>query len=167
MKANAELAMYRGPATGWKNKLGHWGICLLTISPYSHVELVIDGVCYSSSYRDGGVRAKIVPDLRTSGHFDLFPIQIDTAAALARFYADAGKPYDWVGLWRVSWLFRWLRPSTEKRFCSEEVIWMALGVNDPETFSPKDVLAALSDLIPETIQSQWLDNLDSREEHSG
>lgn len=150
-----ELALYKGPATGFRNRLGHVLTCIAdTIRQsirarrfvrviYSHVELVIDGTCYSSSFRDGGVRKKVIPDLRTSGHFDIVRIRIDAAAAIARFEQDEGKAYDWLGMLRCSRWFSWLPLSKDKRFCSEEVIWMAMGVKDPETYSPEDTRWAL------------------------
>src|SRR4051812_20828795 len=97
----ARLCMYKGPATGFWFKLAHALICLVTRSKYSHVELEIDGVCYSSSFRDGGVRAKVIPDLETSGHFDVFPITCDERAAVSRWVRDVPKPYDWLGMLRV------------------------------------------------------------------
>lgn len=150
-----ELALYKGPATGFKNRVGHLLTCIadtirlsmrswrVVIVKHSHVELVIDGVCYSSSFRDGGVRKKVIEDLRTSGHFDIFPVELDAAAALRRFAQDEGKAYDWLGMLRCSTWFRWLPASVMKRFCSEAVIWMARGVADPETYSPEDVRRAL------------------------
>jgi hypothetical protein len=136
---SARLCMYKGPATGLKNRLGHWAVRLLTWSRYSHIELEIDAVCYSSSFRDAGVRAKVIPDLATSGHWDLLPVQCDEARALARFNADRGKPYDWPGMLRVCPLLRWLPRGDGARFCSEEVAWM-LCMRDPETLSPQRLL---------------------------
>lgn len=149
---NAQLCMYKGPvarppkgspAAAWRefvlNTLGHWLVCVLTLSRYSHVELQMGGVCYSSSFRDGGVRAKVVRDLATSGRWDLFPVQVDEVAALAQFNKDRGKPYDWVGMLRVCRFLRWLPRSEGARFCSEEVAAM-LGDADPETLSPHGIL---------------------------
>jgi hypothetical protein len=144
--SNATLCMYRGTPTDWKNRLGHWLVCALTTSKYSHVELFYDGVCYSSSYRDGGVRAKVITDLNDSGHWDLFPITIDVEPVGARFKADEGKPYGWRGMLRVCPLLRWLPRRDGERFCSEEVAHM-LGASDPETFSPEDVLETYVDMI--------------------
>ena len=69
-------------------------ICWWTRSPYSHVEIVINGVCYSSSMRDGGVRPKPInlnkPWWRT--------IQIDWRDPddVLKVYAEhRGKPYGW------------------------------------------------------------------------
>lgn len=64
--SGVQIAFYRGPPRRWLHKLSHWLICLFTLSRYSHCELVIDGVCWSSSARDGGVRAG-VQSLETAG----------------------------------------------------------------------------------------------------
>lgn len=156
--SNATLCMYKGPASGLKDKLVHWSICLLdsirqsvkrgqsTPVIYSHVELLIDGVCYSSSSRDGGVRSKIIEDLETSGHWDLFPVTIDKEQAIARFLGDAGKHYSWVAMERV--LFPLLpRRDATQRFCSDEVAYM-LGDPDPETLSPYDVRMKYAEANP-------------------
>lgn len=154
--SNATLCLYKGPAAGFKNILGHWLVCALdtinqsikrrriVLAIYSHVELQIDGVCYSSSFRDhtpltpnGGVRSKVITDF---SRFDLYPCTVDKEAALARFKADEGKHYSWVAMLRVCPLLRWLpRRDATQRFCSDEVAFM-LGVQDPETLSPQDVL---------------------------
>lgn len=149
---SANVCMYKGPvarppkgspAAAWRafvlNTLGHWLVCALTLSRYSHIELEISGTCYSASFRDGGVRSRVILDLATSGRWALFPLQVDEAAALAQFTKDRGKPYDWVGTLRVCPAFRWMRRRDGARFCSEEVAAM-LGATDPETFSPRAVL---------------------------
>lgn len=135
------LALYKGPATGAKNKLGHWVVCVATASKYSHVELMIDGVCYSSSFRDGGVRAKVIDAESLAAHFDLFDVKNppDEATVLARFAAEKGKPYSWRGMLRVCPVLRWLpRRDSSERFCSDLVSYL-LGATDPETFSPENV----------------------------
>lgn len=129
-----QLALYKGPPTKPLFWLGEGFIRLCTLSKYSHCELVINGVCYSSSYRDGGVRAKFI-DLN-SGKWDLLPVDGDEKLAIARFAADKGKRYDWLGMLRVCPLLRWLPRNDSKRFCSEMVAWM-LGTEDPERFSPE------------------------------
>jgi hypothetical protein len=136
----ARLCMYKGPATGLLFQLAHWAICLVTRSKYSHVELEINGVCYSSSFRDGGVRAKVITDLDTSGHFDMYPITCDEQAALGRWMRDGPKPYDWLGMLRVCPELRWLPRINGKRFCSEEVAYMLGLIPDPETLSPQTLL---------------------------
>ena len=69
-------------------------ICAWTRSPYSHVEIVINGVCYSSSLRDGGVRPNVI-DL-TPSWWRVIPIGWrDEADALLVFEQHKGKPYGW------------------------------------------------------------------------
>ena len=72
-------------------------ICWWTRSPYSHVEIVIDGVCYSSSLRDGGVRRKAI-DL-SQPHWRVTPITwADEGAALRVYRGHDGMDYGWTDL---------------------------------------------------------------------
>ena len=72
-------------------------ICWWTRSPYSHVEIVINGVCYSSSLRDGGVRKKVI-DL-DKPWWRVIPITWrDEEAALRVFRRYEGQPYGWTDL---------------------------------------------------------------------
>ena len=69
-------------------------ICWWTRSPYSHVEIVVNGVCYSSSLRDGGVRKKAI-DL-SKPHWRTIPIDWRAEeAALRVFQRYEGQPYGW------------------------------------------------------------------------
>jgi hypothetical protein len=52
------IASYKGPAEKFRHQLVHRLITTVTRSPYSHTELVLDGIGYSASERDGGVRKK-------------------------------------------------------------------------------------------------------------
>ncbi len=51
-----EVAFYKAKKGKFADKLMAW----LQDSKHSHVELVADNFCYSSSYRDGGVRQKVI-----------------------------------------------------------------------------------------------------------
>lgn len=110
-----KLALYKGPAQDIAHKIAHWAVCLFTGSPYSHCELVIGGVCWSASARDGGVRGKVI-DL-ASGHWDLFEIHGDEDLALEWFLAHDGARYDWAGVFRFALPF--LPASRSRWFCSE------------------------------------------------
>ena len=129
-----QIAFYKGPATGLVNKLGRLLVCLGTLSRYSHCELVIQGVCYSASARDGGVRGKVI-DL-ASGHWDVVDVPGDEAVALAWFHAHMGEAYDWMGVLRFALPF--LRQRPRKWFCSEAVA-EALGVAGSAGVSPGDL----------------------------
>lgn len=51
-----EIAFYIASKGKWDDKLMAW----LQGSDHSHVEIVSANFCYSSSYRDGGVRQKVI-----------------------------------------------------------------------------------------------------------
>lgn len=134
-----KLAFYKGPAEGIWNRLFHWLVCWFTRSRYSHCELVVNGVCWSSSNRDGGVRGKVID--MTTGRWDVFEIPGDQDRALSWFYRHDGADYDWMGLLRfiVPILPRW----GERWFCSE-AIGAALGLTEPERLSPQGLADALN-----------------------
>lgn len=134
------LALYKGPADDWLHKLGHWIVCIGTLSRYSHVELVVDGVCYSSSSRDGGVRAKVI-DLY-SGHWDVFPVDGDAERAKAWFIAHMGQKYDWLGVLRFVPGLKWLPRRKDEWFCSESVA-ASLGVRKPSRYTPAGLYRTL------------------------
>lgn len=122
----AQLALYKGPPRNdLLHSVSHYAIRLWTWSRWSHAELVIDGVCYSSSSRDGGVRAKTI-DL-TSGRWDVveLPLSDEQAGkALAWFLTNDGDKYDWAGIWRFVLPFL---PHGERRWFCFEAIGSALG----------------------------------------
>lgn len=128
------LAVYRGPAKTLAHKLFHLLVCLRTFSRYSHCELVIDGVCWSASSRDGGVRRKVI-DLH-SGHWDMFPLDTDAydkQYALAYFAARKGWKYSWAGVWRLGFRLFFLRVREGEAFCSQ-ICAGALKLDKPENY---------------------------------
>ena len=123
-----KLAFYKAPGTLF-DKL----IRLATRSAYSHCEIVIDGMCYSSSARDGGVRrAAINVD---SGHWDVIDIPGDPAPVLAWFSRHDGAGYDWLGLARC--VIPFFPHAASRWFCSE-ACGSALGL-DASSMSPQDL----------------------------
>lgn len=128
------LAFYKGPATDWTHKIAHWAVCLFTGSKYSHVELVINGVCWTSSARDGGVRGKVI-DLH-SGKWDV--VELDEAfsaeQAISWFKAHEGEPYDWAGVMRFAIPF--LPQRSKQWFCSEACA-AALGMKNGHKVTPE------------------------------
>lgn len=136
-----QLAMYRGPARGFLHKLSHWGICLYTLSRWSHCEIVIDGVCYSSSARDGGIRAKAI-NLH-DGKWDVFYLDgVSKDDVLEWFNKNMGKPYDWFGVARF--VLPFLRQRPDEWFCSEACA-EAIGVRDGCGMSPDDLFSFAAD----------------------
>lgn len=88
-----QLAFYKPHK--WQD-IGGYLIAWWTNSPYSHCELVIDGACYSSSMRDGGVRKKKI-DL-SEPHWVVVDIEADREYALDFFEKTKGTRYGWSDL---------------------------------------------------------------------
>lgn len=131
------LAFYKGPPHGdWWHTISHYAVRLWTWSKWSHVELVIDGVCYSASPRDGGVRSKVI-DLK-SGRWDVLPVEIDADQALRWFEGHDGDKYDWAGIWRF--VIPLLPHSRRRWFCFESV-GAALGLAGVHKLTANDLFA--------------------------
>ena len=95
------LALYKGPPSDLLHIIGHNATRLWTWSKYSHAELVIDGVCWSSSARDGGVRSKVI-DL-DSGKWDVVKLTdnlLIKSNALLWFKQHEGDEYDYRNILR-------------------------------------------------------------------
>jgi hypothetical protein len=125
------LAFYRKEGN-FGDKLIRWR----TNSEFSHTELVVSGVCYSSSPRDGGVRSTRVSSLTNRDSWEL--VELDAALAtqiLLFFKQTSGRGYDYLGtvVGQVWGLYNVQERS--KFFCSE---WCAaaLGLQRPYQYSP-------------------------------
>ena len=90
--SNIQIAMYKGDG-----KIGNAVTRYWTRSQYSHCELVIDGVCRSSSFMDGGVRSKVI-DLE-DGKWELVGIPWGDEKNILQFFDfTKGSGYDWAGI---------------------------------------------------------------------
>lgn len=141
--AMAQLALYKG-----KGRIGNAMIRVWTGSVYSHCELVIDGVAYSSSLMDGGVRSKRIAF--RDDHWDMLDLpQRFDAAILAHFDATRGSRYSWLDLIR-SQIFNTGANEVGASFCSE---WCAeaLGLPNGTIFSPR----TLGELIRVLLATPW------------
>lgn len=126
------IALYKG-----RGRIGNaitrwWTGCI-----YSHCELVIDGLCYSASFMDGGVRKKDI-DLAT-GRWDIVEVPwADKTYALEFFARTIGAKYDWLGLFGAQMFNRRIH-SEQRWFCSE---WIggAMRLPHPETRSPSTLV---------------------------
>ena len=134
------LALYKGPPTNdIVHVISHWVTCIvlsirdLKITKYSHSEIYIDGICYSSSVRDGGVRSKVI-DLN-SGKWDIVDLSsfIDTAYALEVFKTKEGNRYDWFGA--LGFGLPFLKQDPNKEFCFEICATM-LNLPGPAKWTP-------------------------------
>lgn len=131
------VALYKGPPhDGWWHWICHYAVRIWTRSRWSHAELVIDGVCFSSSPRDGGVRSKVI-DL-SSGRWDVFQVAADEAQALRWFGEHVGNRYDWAGIWRF--VVPFLPHARNRWFCFESV-GSALGLAGAHKLHANDLHA--------------------------
>ena len=133
-----QIALYKGPPSSILRKISHCLIKFWTMSEYSHAELVLDGMCYSSSSRDGGVRSKRI-NIK-SGKLDVYDIT-DTkqikAKALSWFVEHDGDSYDYRNI------FRHVIPfigHNENHWVCFEAIGAALGIKDPHKLDADDLI---------------------------
>lgn len=128
MTGRVYLALYKGKGTIDNALIRAW-----TRSPYSHCELVVDGIWYSSSLWDGGVRAKRIE--YREDHWDLIEIPWANDQQILDHY-DATKhlKYGWMDLIR-SQIFNRAHDYSKAAFCSE---WCAaaFGIPNPTIYSP-------------------------------
>lgn len=152
------LAMYKGPGSKLRYKAFHYITTYFTRSRYSHCEIVINGRCYSSSARDGGVRDKEILDLNDSGHWDLFELPyVNPHDALDRFHERSGRKYDYLGV--VRYLLPFLPNSKNRDYCSETVSYVAGLTNTEKT--PEDVFRILIvDSVRKSIPNEIPQNED-------
>ena len=115
------------------------------VSVFSHVELEIKGVCYSSSNRDGGVRSKII---NTSNHQKWLSFElkkdIDINGCLSYFESVKGQKYDWLNIFCTQ-LIKLNMQSEDKQICSEFVA-NCLGLENAYKYSPESLFYKLKEL---------------------
>lgn len=133
------LALYNGTGGTILQRLWDRMVRLVTRSPYSHCELVINGVCWSSSMRDGGVRGKTIDlDHAKWDQIDLGPD--GDKKALHWFLSHEREGYDYMGVLRF--LIHSVHASPRRWFCSEACA-AALGISRPEMYTPGDLAQML------------------------
>lgn len=126
---NVRLAMYKGKGGPGNALIRYW-----TKSPYSHCEIVLDDLAYSSSLMDGGVRAKKI-DLN-NGKWDVMPVPwANDFDVLSHYHKTYHHSYGWIDL-IFSQILNRARDLSKSAFCSE---WCAaaLGIPNPTLYSPK------------------------------
>lgn len=124
---SVRLAMYKARGN-WLNRL----ICWWTGGPYSHCELVINGTCYSSSIRDGGVRGKVMA--LPAHSWDIIDLPwADPQMVQGWFDRHARDRYGWLDL--ILCQILGMRRDGRGAFCSEACA-AALALPDPTRFSP-------------------------------
>lgn len=113
-----------------------------TKSPYSHCEVIIDGLMFSAHPREGGTRFAAIPNMSPDDWDILYvPTGPTEDRMLLDFcHAELGCKYDWFGI-IFSQIIRLQREHKSKWFCSEvcAAVIQRLGLMrnaKPCTFSP-------------------------------
>lgn len=146
---NTYLAFYLGrkeenPTSSFLDAI----TCSLTNSRYSHVELVVgyneenhSGLCFSSSRRDKGVRAK---NISFKKHWELYEIKTKFSHdEIENWFSEQyGKKYDYFGALGVR--FSIFKHDPKRWFCSE-IIAACLGIENHHRFSPQGLYDFLVD----------------------
>ena len=150
-KQTPSIALYKGPPDELKRRIAHHVTqAVMSVRdgqwcPWSHVEMVADGLCYSSSAMDvmtegprigkvGGMRVKRI-DL-DSGHWDVYPVPPapgrTAAECVARFRArqSVSQGYDWPA--GAFWAIPAIHPRAVADNCLEAVA-MSFGHPSPST----------------------------------
>lgn len=128
------LALYKGPANdNFLHWITHWAIKIRTLSKYSHAELQVDGECYSSSARDGGVRKKKIN--LASGKWDVYEVLADHKKIIDWFEKHDGDKYGWRGI--IRFILPFVHQKPNEKFCFEAVAEM-LGFRETEKINGSD-----------------------------
>lgn len=109
-------------------------IKLFTRSKYSHCELIVEGISYSSSPQDGGVRAKEIHF--KSDRWDIIDVPGDPKEIVHWFSEHHGQKYDWFGA--IKTVFPLSPNYGSKWFCSEACA-AALQLKREKWFDPGDL----------------------------
>ena len=127
----ARLAFYKAEGTLVDKVIRWW-----TRSNYSHVELVIDGLWYSSSPRDGGVRKATIV---AKDNWDLVEVEVEEAWVEDLYRTTEKCGYDFKGILGNEILpFR--VHSESKYYCSE---WCAEALRLEDTLVSPEKLYQL------------------------
>lgn len=107
-----KIAFYKARYGNWQDK----SIAIASISKYSHCEIVFsDGMCASSSSRDGGIRFKRI---NLDEHWDVFDLNtsIDENAVKYWFSMHEDNLYDWPGA--IASVIGINLSTEDKKYCS-------------------------------------------------
>jgi len=115
------IAFYKAWVAGdLKDKI----VSLWTFGPYSHCELMFsDGICFSASWRDDGVRFKkinLLPDRWDVVEIPTTEEQEQKIREWCEERTREGSTYDWWGI--IQFALPFIKQKDEDWFCSEVCI---------------------------------------------
>ena len=126
-------------------------IRLITNGKYSHCELIFsDGVCFSSSPRDGGVRFSNIA--LKDNHWDYLELEVDDEEKIYNWCKQyVGQKYDWLGA--ISCVYPIVQGAKNRWFCSEICIKCLIDNNiiDEDLLPVKSSPSTLYDILVSLI----------------
>ena len=138
-KNNCYVIFYKGKRPFYKVKhaVSDFLIRKFTKSKYSHCEIAVqiknsdNYLCFSSSSRDGGVRAKVIKP--KEHHWDFVKVDVDENKLYNFFDSTIEMKYDFLGCLGI--VSNKIKHKKNEYFCSE---WCAevLGYENPEKMTP-------------------------------
>ena len=138
-KNNCYVIFYKGKRPFYKVKhaVSDFLIRKFTKSKYSHCEIAIQiknsdsYLCFSSSFRDGGVRAKVIK--LKEHHWDFIKVDVDEDKLYEFLDSTIDMKYDLLGCLGI--VSDKIKHEKNEYFCSE---WCAevLGYENPEKMTP-------------------------------
>lgn len=135
-----QLAFYRG-----RGRFVDWLIKYWTQGRFSHVEVVFsDGMCYSSSPRDGGVRFKKI-DLKDE-KWDVLEVDVGDETVVREWCkTQVGKGYDFLGIFGFAILPHRNDVQSNRRWYCSEISAEVLRRVAPKTYHsiPKRISPAM------------------------
>lgn len=144
---NYYVIFYKGKRPFYKVKhaVSDFLIRKFTKSKYSHCEIAIRTkdsdryLCFSSSFRDGGVRAKVIKP--KEHHWDFVKVDVDEDKLYEFFDSTVGMKYDLLGCLGI--VSNKIKHKKNEYFCSE---WCAevLGYKNPEKMTPGGLHKAIT-----------------------
>lgn len=140
-----QIAFYKAGGRLFDRAIRWW-----THSAYSHCEFVFsDGMFFSSSPRDGGVRYKVVPKDKSKWDFVDIRMDVFDENTLRRWCdSKVGKRYDWVGIF-LSQVLPLAVQDPGRYFCSEilvdalQQVGRLRGIDNPCEVSPQQLYSLL------------------------
>lgn len=128
MDSSVKLALYVG-----KGKIGNSAVRAWTGRQESHCELIVEGLAYSSSLMDKGVRKKYI-DFDSENWYVVDIPWASKERVIAHYEKTKSNKYGWWSL-ITSQLFNRNQDDSKADFCSE---WCAraLGLPSPNSYSP-------------------------------
>ncbi|NOR57118.1 MAG: hypothetical protein GQ474_01175 [Sulfurimonas sp.] len=148
------FAFYKGNTTFFDKVVSFWQHLIGNkYYGYSHVEIIdSNGIWYSASPRDGGVRSKLI--IVKDNHWDFLDVPMspyEEEGVLEFLEGQLGEKYDWLGIYLTMVLPLGIH-SKERWFCSEfaiEALKRAefVTISEPSSsFTPSDVYEFINSL---------------------